>query len=305
MITQKIIIVIVTYNGMPWIDKCLRSSSNFKVIVVDNCSSDGTSDHIKSNYPDVELIQQQKNLGFGAANNIGISKALREGADFVFLLNQDAYLEEGVLEKMIDVAKKNPEYGVLSPIHLKGNGRGLEPVFSYYLHKENDNGLFSDLILQKSTKDIYDISMVNAAAWLIPRKTFETIGGFQPLFFLYGEDDNYCQRVWYHGFKVGVVVNCFIRHDSNNNYHIYPVKGTKKYYEKFLNRIKVDYADVNSERYKRVKNLGSFYFKKAIVSLFQNDFESFKANLKKREIVNGLDFAKQIEKDRAKGMHYL
>ena len=204
-------IIIVTYNGLKWIDKCLESCKDYPVVVVDNNSSDNTVEFIKEKFPTVHLIEQQKNLGFGQANNIGISYALNHGADYVFLLNQDAYLVGSCLEKSIEIHQKNKQFGVLSPVHLNGDGTHLDHNFSNYVGKNRD--FYSDHVLNKSLKNIYEVPFVNAAGWLISRKCLETVGGFDPIFFHYGEDDNYCHRVRYHEFKIGVIPKSCIKHD--------------------------------------------------------------------------------------------
>ncbi len=208
-------IIIVTYNGLKWIDKCLQSCGDHPIVVVDNNSSDSTVDFIKQNYPNVHLLEQVKNLGFGQANNIGISYALNHGADYVFLLNQDAYLVDSCLKKLIEIHQKNIQFGILSPIHLNGDGTHLDYNFSNYVARNRD--FFSDHILNRPLAKVYEVPFVNAAGWLISRKCLETVGGFDPMFFHYGEDDNYCHRVEYYGFKVGVVPNLFIKHDRIQN----------------------------------------------------------------------------------------
>ncbi len=212
----KVFVIIVTYNGSKWIEKCLSSLRSSKIeiqtIVVDNCSKDNTQLIISKKFPEVDLILNEENLGFGKANNIGISYVLKRGADYVFLLNQDAYLQPDTLEKLIEIHKKNLEYGVLSPIHLNGAGDKLDRNFSYYLGHDNTDTFYFDAI-NKNLKTIYEIPFVNASAWLLPRKTLEIIGGFDPIFFHYAEDDNYCQRVLFHGFKIGIAPNAYICHD--------------------------------------------------------------------------------------------
>ena len=89
---MKVFVIIVSYNGMKWIDKCLNSVLNQgEVVVVDNNSCDGTVDYIRMNFSLVKILSQTTNYGFGTANNIGISYAMKKGADAVFLLNQDAF----------------------------------------------------------------------------------------------------------------------------------------------------------------------------------------------------------------------
>lgn len=210
-ILDNVWIIIVTYNGKEWIDRCLQSCGNNKVVVVDNNSTDDTVDFIRKNYSNVHIVKQAKNLGFGQANNIGISYALNHGAKHVFLLNQDAYLVNDCLDNLIEVQKKNNEFGILSPVHLNGQGTRLDFNFSSYIFKNRD--FYSDHVLGKLLKNIYELPFVNAAGWLVSRECLKRVGGFDPMFFHYGEDDNYCHRVIYHGFKIGVVPNEFLKHD--------------------------------------------------------------------------------------------
>src|SRR5690554_3011962 len=107
-------IVIVTFNALPYIQECLDSCKGSNIVVVDNASTDKTVTYIQTNFPHVQLFPQKQNLGFGQANNLGIRFALNNGADYVFLLNQDAYLEEGCLETLLEVHRQNPNYGILS-----------------------------------------------------------------------------------------------------------------------------------------------------------------------------------------------
>ncbi len=216
----SVYIVIVTYNPKKWIDRCfssLRESSiPLKTIVIDNLSSDGSQGVIQEKYPEVDFIDAQQNLGFGKGNNIGIKKAYDAGADYVFLLNQDAWIENDTIVKLVEMANQNPEYGVISPMHLNGNGSSLDYNFSYYIAVGLSKILFSDMYLNTYENKIYSQKFVNAAAWLLTRKCIENVGGFNPSFFHYSEDDNYCQRVLYHGFKIGVVPMARIYHDRDS-----------------------------------------------------------------------------------------
>jgi GT2 family glycosyltransferase len=291
---EKVYIIIVTYNGLKWISNCLSSTKPYSVIVIDNNSSDGTPDFIKKNFPEVILFEQKKNLGFGKANNVGMAYALRHEADYVFLLNQDAVALPGTIEKLVRRAEKNKSYGILSPVHLNGTGDFLDDSFLYYLKNQGSNEFLSDLVMNKPKKDIYEFRMINAAAWLLPIRTIKTVGGFHPMFFLYGEDDNYCQRVIFHSLKVGVVTNAFILHDSKNNNAVQPDRGSEKYFEKFRTLLKVKYANVNSEDYKRMKELRSYYYKQAFKNVVSFNIKEGRINFKKARIVSTADFLHDI-----------
>ena len=212
---MKVTAIVVTYNGINWIEKCLtsllNSSHKVSIIFVDNGSIDGTIAMVEK-YLDVKLIKTAENLGFAKANNEAIKTALQQNADYIFLLNQDAWIEKDTIEKLLDIANTNKEYGIISPMHLNGSYTALDIKFANYLIPENCKNFVSDLYLNKLA-DIYEAKFVNAAAWLIPLNCLKKVGLFDTLFFFYGEDSNYLQRVQYHGFKTGITTVCTICHD--------------------------------------------------------------------------------------------
>ena len=216
MTPKTVYVIVVTYRGRQWYDRCFRSLRESKyavhTVVIDNASGDGSVDYISENYPDVHLIRSDRNLGFGNANNLGIKYALEQGCDYVFLLNQDAWIEPDTIENLIQAHRQHPEYGVLSPMHMTKEKDHL----NFLLDDGNRNyELLSDLFFG-TVKDVYDIEYVNAAGWLVSRNTLMTIGGFCPIIFHYGEDDDYLHRMKYHGVKVGLCPHSRMVHDSKN-----------------------------------------------------------------------------------------
>lgn len=292
----EVFVIVVTYNSLPWIDTCLRSCGEYKIIIVDNNSSDQTISHVKSNFPSVHLLPQNGNLGFGQANNIGIKYALEQGAEYVFLLNQDAYLQEGCIETLIETHKKNITYGILSPIHLNGQGNRLDRNFSNYINYTANPDFYSDFVLKKPLLEIYEVPFVNAAGWLLSRDILEKVGGFDPIFFHYGEDDNYCQRARFHGFKIGVVPTTFLYHDRAERPKKEIKHASSAYFELKEKNFKVKYANINEENldqlYKLLKRRQK-YRQRALVKLnFSN------ANYLKKEIDLLKQIIPQIEKSR-------
>lgn len=291
---------------MKWIEKCLQSViSQSEVIVIDNNSSDETVGFIKNNFPEVILLPQDKNWGFGKANNIGISYALNNGAEAVFLLNQDAYVEKECLDKLFKAHIENPEFGIISPIHLNGDGTAVDYSFLKFITPFNAPNLISDLITKKNRNDIYEINFINAAAWFIPKEVFKVVGGFDPLFFMYGEDDNYCQRVLYHGFKIGIIPNTFIYHDSNNNSFKENAIGSIEYYNQFINNINVKYANVNTLHYKRIKRLKRYLLKKGVFKILIFRFKEAKLYLKKNKRINNNLIIKSVQINLKANPNYL
>ncbi|HEY8937753.1 MAG TPA: glycosyltransferase family 2 protein [Cyclobacteriaceae bacterium] len=211
----KVYVIVVTYNGAPWVNKCLGSLRNssypVKTIVVDNQSFDDTTTIIEKDYPEIDLIKSPKNLGFGKGNNIAIAKSLKEGADYVFLLNQDAWIENETIERLVTVHAGNKAYGILSPLHYGGSGKSLDFAFNQYLFRKY--GPHLDSIIQSRDNVVYDADFINAAAWMLSRECLEQVGGFGYLFAHYGEDRDYIQRLNYHRLKLGFISTTRIFHD--------------------------------------------------------------------------------------------
>jgi GT2 family glycosyltransferase len=216
---KKIYVIIVTYNGEKWISKCLESVENnnipVNIIVIDNNSTDSTIQIIKTKFPNVELIKSKINLGFGKGNNIGLKKALKENADYVFLLNQDAWIEINTIEKLVNTQQKNQDYGILSPFHLDYKGNEIEYYFSTIMSPEHCPNLINDIYFGKK-KELYEIDFIHAAAWLISKKCLETVGGFDPIFPHYSEDNDYINRAEYFKFKVGIVPESIVFHKGKH-----------------------------------------------------------------------------------------
>lgn len=208
----------VTYNGMQWIEKCLSSLvadyCQSKIICIDNGSADLTVSIIKKHFPSVHLLEATKNLGFGQANNIGLRLAINNKADYVFLLNQDAWVEPDTIAELIKVQVRNPEYGIISPVHLNGAGDKMDSHFyKYLLESDVEPGCISKNFHQGKESLVINTAFVNAAAWLISMTCLKKTGGFDPIFFHYGEDRHYLQRTKYWGFKAGIYSGAKIYHD--------------------------------------------------------------------------------------------
>lgn len=217
---MKVFVIIVTYNGKRWYDKCFTSLREsilpVETIVVDNSPNEEDAAYIKEHFPEVHIIKTNENLGFGRANNLGMRYALDNGCNYVFLLNQDAWIEKDSISKLVDVAENHPEFGIISPIHLNGEHTEINTIIGLGKNYRNEK-LLSDLFLNR-LDDIYETNYVNAAAWLLPRKTLETVGGFDPIFMHYEEDDNYLNRAIYHRLKIGICPKTYITHDHQGSH---------------------------------------------------------------------------------------
>ena len=219
---MKIFAVIVTYNAMrrQWIDHCLeslrQSTISITPVVVDNLSTDGTRTHVPSHYPDAVWMPQTVNLGFGQANNLGIAYALNHHADYVLLLNQDATISPNAVKDMIAA---DDHKSIISPLHLNGSGTMLDRSFRFSISQMPDE-FFDDIIVRHKAASSYTAHEICAACWFIPAHILRAIGGFNPLFFHYGEDNNYYQRLTFHNYHVTLVPSAHMCHDRQEHGNI-------------------------------------------------------------------------------------
>ena len=213
---SSLLVIIVTYNAMRWANRCFNNLrlSNYPVdvFVVDNGSEDGTQEFITNNFPDVTFYQSNENLGFGRANNLGLKYAIEKGYKFVYLLNQDAWVDENVFDDLIKIKEDYPEFGVLSPMQLTGDGSQLDRNFRFNVDEKRCPNMLRDIDSHQE-KDVYETSFVMAAHWFLAIDDLKKVGLFSPAFSHYGEDGNLVARFKYWGYKIGVCPKLRAYHD--------------------------------------------------------------------------------------------
>lgn len=269
----KIYVIVVTYKGIQWYDKCfssLRESTlPVQTIVVDNTPGEDDANYLRKHFPEIIVIKPEKNLGFGKGNNLGLKYAREHNADYVFLLNQDTWmLDNSMFEKLVKISFSHPEYGILSPMHVRADGKTIDMQLEY-ANNRCSTAMLSDLY-KGEMKDIYDTNYVNAAGWLLPRKTIETVGGFDPIFQHYAEDDDYLNRVVYHGMKVGVCPKLRMVHEhyesempfSNNRW---------LYHHQQQILVKLMNPSINNPISREFR----YYLRKALKSIVSGNFREF------------------------------
>ena len=113
-------VVVVNWNRASDTIECLKTLassdySNYRLLVVDNGSTDGSPDAIRAVFPAVEVIANEDNLGFARASNVGIEYASQQGADYVLLLNNDTLVNKRLLTELVTVGESDPQIGMLVP----------------------------------------------------------------------------------------------------------------------------------------------------------------------------------------------
>lgn len=213
---MRILTIIVTYNGIRWMQRCLQSLRDSEVptdiYIIDNGSTDGTQAFVREHFPEATMVQNSRNEGFGRANNRGFRHALEHAYDYVYLINEDAWMMPSTLGRLIACHQHHPEYGLLSPAQWQADGLALDRNFLKGPCSQNPR-LHRDLLSGTFQEEVYEVETVMAAHWLLPTSTIRKIGFFSPTYPHYGEDDDYTARLRFHGLQVGVVMSARAVHD--------------------------------------------------------------------------------------------
>lgn len=220
---KNIAIVIVNWNGKKDTLACLASLSKFKVkslkfkvIVVDNGSTDGSVEGIRKKFPLVEVIENNENLGFTGGNNIGIHRALEDGADFVWLLNNDTYVDKNALQALVNECTDEHVGVVGSKIYFapghefhkdRYNTAQLGKVLWYAGGLIDWNNMYAshrgvDEVDCGQYDKIDETAFVTGCSMLVKREVFEKIGLLDEKFFAYLEDLDFCLRAKQAGYKL-------------------------------------------------------------------------------------------------------
>lgn len=235
---MKVFIIILNYNGGRAVIECLQSVSqladekegfDLSVVVVDNGSTDGSALAVRNKFTNVVLIENDKNLGFAAGNNVGLRYGLENGADWLMLLNNDTEIAKKAVVRLIEVGRKKRKAGVLSPkIYF---APGYEFHRQRYQKKDQGKVIWYaggvidwknmlafhhgvDEVDRGQHEQMTETDFVTGCAMMIRRKVFEKIGLLDERYFLYYEDTDFCQRASQAGFKILFVPQAKVWHKN-------------------------------------------------------------------------------------------
>jgi GT2 family glycosyltransferase len=213
-------VIIVTYNNEQDIFECLKSVflstyKHFKVMIIDNNSTDETVKLVKSKYPKVTIYPLKENMGFAAGNNFGIKKAISSRINNIFLLNPDTVIDKNCLAQL---DKKNNHQTILQPLILIHDSKKKTNLvntsgsilnflgFSYCgNYREKSNLISND----------NDIALASGAAMFVPVSIFKKIGVFDKKFFMYYEDADFSLRARIYGINIQIIPSAKIWHKYN------------------------------------------------------------------------------------------
>ena len=216
-------VVTVTHYSERVIGECLAClPPGLPVVVTDNASHDATRDIIARARPDAEIIANMTGVGFGNAANQGL---VRARTDFVLLVNPDAKLRPGCIERLFAAADRYPEAAVLAPA-LKTPAGAWEVSHDVDMFRRN---AMSRRRADPEPEGDICADYVSGAAMLLRRQALDAVGGFDPAIFLYYEDDDFCIRLRQAGWTLVRVADAVVDHVGGGSIR----RTWDKHWEKF------------------------------------------------------------------------
>ena len=236
-IKSSVSIVIPHWNNVEVLSECLESISatdfdNFETIVVDNASIDNSVEWVRSNYPNVKLIENDKNYGYAGGCNIGAEAA---SGDFLIFLNNDTVQEKDWISNLIKTINSDDKIAAVQPKILNyynrnvfdyaGGSGGHMDIYCFpfargriFSFQENDEGQYNN-----KEKCFWS----SGTCFMVRRELFQKSGGFDESFFAHMEEIDLCWRLYAMGFEVWVEPDSVVYH---KNALTLPMYSHKKYY---------------------------------------------------------------------------
>ena len=242
MTTQpSVVVTTLSWNRkihtLEWLESLSRTDyANYRILVVDQGSRDGSVEAIRKRFPDVALIENGRNLGYSRGFNVAMERAFGEGADYVLIMNNDAVIDPDTVKELVAVAEMDQRNGFVSgkvyhyfrPDEFQTVGTNTHPYLisgSQIGGGEIDHGQHDEIAERELTDDMF---------LLIRRSVWERVGGFDADYGLYGHDNiDWCLRMRKAGFKIMYAPNAKIWHKGRAG------GGWTSFY--VYNQVKTDY----------------------------------------------------------------
>lgn len=228
-------IIILNWNGWQDSAACIRSCQalsypNYEVLLVDNGSSDDSVAQLRERFPNLKIIENSENLGFAGGNNPGIKHALDQGADYIWLLNNDTQVDPEALSELVRTAEAAAEIGMVGSkilvldrpdtLHFAGGTVNLMDGITTHIGAfEKDEGQYDHL-------DRVDYA--TGCSLLVKRKVIEKIGLMPEDYFLYYEETDWCLRAQEAGYAIHMAPKSKVYHKISGS--IEYTSPLKQYY---------------------------------------------------------------------------
>lgn len=229
MSSPSVACIVLSYNGKALALQTVESLRRldypaYRVVVVDNGSTDGTEEALRASYPEVTILRVDPNRGISNGLNSGIRHALEQGDDYLLILNNDIEVHPAMVREMVAVAESDPTIGVVGPktyYYADRNRLWSAGGRLHFRHSITDER--GNLELDRGQYDrTEEVDYVNGCAMLVPRRVQLDVGLWDPTFFISVEDADWCMRAKRRGWR------CFYAHQALLWHMVSPTTGGYK-----------------------------------------------------------------------------
>ena len=217
----RVAILILNWNDLRNTAETLTSVRgleypNLGVWVVDNGSTDGSGEAIAVQFPEARVIASPENLGVAGGRNFGLEAILsRDPPDYVLILDNDVAVEARLVDKLVEAAEAQPEVGIIGPvIYYYSDPRRIWSAGARIVFREVTAKSPAKNRLEKEERQrgIERVDCITGCCMLVQRQVFDTIGRFNPQYFMVGNESEFCYRAAKRGFTSAVVTHAKLWH---------------------------------------------------------------------------------------------
>jgi len=219
-----VLIIIVNWNGRDDLLELLASiknlnypKDNYKIMAIDNGSSDGSQTAISQSFPDVYLLENKRNIGYVKAVNQGIANGLNREVDYIWIFNNDVTVEENSLKKLVEAGQQDENIGVITPvIYSYKNPEVIENIgyqINFWIGRLKKLKFGRD-VFQNNNDEYAEVDSQLGCSTLIKSTVFKMVGNFQAIYNLYFEETDFNVRARKKGFRVVVVKDAKVWHKT-------------------------------------------------------------------------------------------
>ena len=219
-----VLIIIVNWNGRDDLIELLASiknlnypKDNYKIMAIDNGSSDGSQTAISQSFPDVYLLENKRNIGYVKAVNQGIAYGLNREVDYIWIFNNDVTVEEDSLMRLVEAGQQDKNIGVIAPvIYSYKNPEVIDNVgykINFWIGRLKKLKFGRD-VFQNYNDTYAEVDSQLGCSTLIKSSVFKMVGNFQAIYNLYFEETDFNVRARKKGFRVVVVKDAKVWHKT-------------------------------------------------------------------------------------------
>jgi GT2 family glycosyltransferase len=286
----KVYIIILNYNSYRDTIECIKSLEkisyyNYNIVVVDNCSKDNSVEELSQRYPNHKLLVSKENLGYANGNNVGIQYALKQGAEYICILNNDVVVESNFLEPLIAKFQRDESVGMVGPCICEYDRRNTVQAMGAYID------IFRGLAMGQYEGRNYDsldkkeisVDYLGGACFVVKADVFKAIGLIPENYFLFYEEREFCLSARRKGYKLICMKESKVYHKRSATISKY--NGLSYY---FLNRNRIIFMRRNASFIQKMvfyiyimaEGLGRILLRREPLKLLRYYLEGLKADTK-------------------------